>query len=82
LAFDVPMIPYSKDYPEGVGLRYFHSDFMWLLKSPDRFRAKPSWFNFRKNHDYIWSWRDPLPFFTYTIEHLKTYKADMKKREH
>ena len=82
LAYDVPMIPYSKDYQEGVGLRYFHSDFMWLLKSPDRFRAKPSWFNFRKNHDYIWSWRDPLPFITYTIEHLKTYKADMKKREH
>ena len=81
LAYDVPMEPYPKDFPEGEGLRYMHTDFMWLLKSKDRFRAKPSWFNFRKNHDYIWSWRDPWPFFTYTIEHIKTYRADMKKRE-
>lgn len=82
MAYDVPMEPYPQDFPEGEALRYFHTDFMWLLKSPDRFKAKPSWFDFRKNHDYIWSWRDPWPFFTYTLEHIKTYKADMKKREH
>lgn len=65
-----------------VALRYFHTDIVWLFKSPNRFKAKPSWFNFRKNHDYIWSWRDPMPFFTYTIEHIQTYKKDMAKRKH
>ena len=82
MVYDMPMESYPDEFPEGEALRYFHTDIMWLLKSPDRFKAKPSWFIFRKNHDYIWSWQDPLPFFTYTIEHLKTYKADMKKREH
>lgn len=82
LAYDVPMEPYPTEYEEGQALRYFHTDIVWLFKSPDRFKAKPSWFDFRKNHDYIWSWRDPWPFFTYTIEHIKTYRADMKKREH
>lgn len=82
LAYDVPMEPYPADFPEGEALRYIHTDIMWLLKSPDRFRSKPSWFDFRKNHDYIWSWRDPWPFFTYAVEHIRTYKEDMKKREH
>lgn len=74
--------PMTKKIPEMVALRYFHTDIVWLLKSPNRFKAKPSWFNFRKNHDYIWSWRDPKPFFTYTIEHIQTYKKDMAKRQH
>lgn len=82
LAYDVPMEPYPTDFPEGEALRYIHTDIMWLLKSPDRFRSKPSWFDFRKNHDYIWSWRDPWPFFTYAVEHIRTYKEEMKKREH
>ena len=51
-------------------------------KLADRFKTQPSWFDFKKNHDYIWSWKDPVPFFTYTIEHVLTYRADMKKREH
>lgn len=74
--------PMTQKIPEMVALRYFHTDIVWLFKSPNRFKAKPSWFNFRKNHDYIWSWRDPMPFFTYTIEHIQTYKKDMAKRKH
>ena len=82
LAYGEKLEPYPTDFPEGEALRYMHTDIVWLIKSPDRFKARPSWFDFRKNHDYIWSWRDPIPFFTYTIEHILTYRADMKKREH
>lgn len=82
LVFDVPMKPYPRDYEEGQALRYFHTDIVWLMKSPERFKTKPSWFNFRKNHDYIWSWSDPIPFITYTIEHVLSYRSDMKKRQH
>lgn len=74
--------PMAKKIPEMIALRYFHTDILWLIKSPNRFKAKPSWFNFRKNNDYIWSWRDPLPFFTYSIEHISSYKEDMQKRKH
>ena len=81
-AYGQPMTPMEKPVPAGLALRYFHTDIMWLLKHPHRFTAKPSWFDFRKNKDYIFSWSDPVPFFTYAIEHVLTYKKDMKKREH
>ena len=67
--------------PEGIGLRYFQTDFMWFFKSPNRFKAKPSWFDFSNSKDMIWSCRDPIPFFSYTISHLLSYKEDMKKRK-
>ncbi len=68
--------------PEHLALRYFHTDLMWLIKNPDRWKAKPNWFDFRKSKDYIFSWTDPLPFFSYAIEHAMTYKKDMAKRKH
>ena len=82
LAYGEELTPVVKPIPENVALRYFHTDFLWLLKSTNRFKAKPSWFNFKKNHDYIWDWKDPLPFFTYSIEHIQTYRRDMAERSH
>lgn len=70
------------DYKEGVGMRHFQADFMWLLKSPDRFTAKPNWFNFSNSYDYVWNWKDPVPFFSYSLEHILTYRKDIKKRKH
>lgn len=70
------------DVPDNIGMRHFQADVMWFLKSPDRFRAKPTWFRFWKSYDYVFSWRDPLPFFTYTIEHILSYKEEMRKRKH
>lgn len=80
--YDEELVPMTKPVPENIALRYFHTDFLWLLKSPSRFKCKPSWFNFIHNNDYIWNWKDPLPFFTYSIEHIQTYKEDMAEREH
>lgn len=82
LVYDRELKPMTQPIPENIALRYFHTDILWLLKSPNRFKAKPSWFNFRHNNDYIWSWRDPLPFFTYSIEHILTYRKDMAERKH
>ena len=81
-AYGKKMTPKKDKIKEGLGLRYFHTDIMWLLKSPNRFSAKPSWFDFRKSKDYIFSWGDPIPFFSYAIEHAMTYKKDMAKRKH
>lgn len=81
-AYGHKMTPVSKKIKEGLGLRYFHTDVMWFLKSPNRFSAKPSWFNFRNSKDYIFSWADPIPFFSYAIEHIMTYRQDMEKRKH
>ena len=81
-AYGEKLVPMTKPIREGLGLRYFHTDIMWLIKSPNRFSAKPSWFDFRRSRDYIFSWADPIPFFSYAIEHMMTYKKDMSKRKH
>ena len=82
LAYDKPLQKMTKPIPEHLALRYFHTDLMWLIKNPDRWKAKPNWFYFLKQKDYIFSWTDPIPFFSYAIEHVMTYKKDMKQRQH
>lgn len=67
-------------YEKGRYLRYFHTDFLWFLKSPNRFKCKPSWFSWKNATDQIWSRRDPWPWFTYTIAGLMKYKKESKKR--
>lgn len=82
LAYGKELTPVDKPVPEHLALRYFHTDLMWFIKNPNRFKAKPSWFYCFKQKDYIFSWSDPIPFFSYAIEHMKTYKKDMEKRKH
>ena len=69
------------EYKKGQYLRYLHTDILWFLKSKDRFKCKPSWFNFCHSVDQIWSIRDPWPWFTYTLSSLTKIKKDKKKRE-
>lgn len=69
------------DYKEGCRLRYMHTDLLWFLKSSNRFRTKPSWFSFRHTTDQIWSLKDPIPWFTYTIEGLAKFKTESAKRK-
>lgn len=74
-------VPCYLGYKEGVFLRAFHSDVLWFLKSKNRFKTKPSWFSWRKTKDQIWSIKDPLPWFTYSIQCVFKYKKEMKKRK-
>lgn len=74
------VFPYL-NYPSGIYLRYLHTDILWFLKSGERFRCKPSWFDFRKSVDQIWSFDDPLPFFTYSLQGLCKISGDKKKRK-
>jgi len=69
--FGKNIVPVS--YEIGRGLRLLHTDLLWLLKSPDRFKSKPCWFNFfdGKSSDQIISFDDPLPCIYYTIDNLK-----------
>ena len=82
LAYGKLLQKMTKPIPEHLALRYFHTDLMWFIKNPDRWKANPSWFYCLKQKDYIFSWADPIPFFSYAIEHAATYKEDMKKRQH
>lgn len=63
-----------------VRMRCIHTDFLWLLKSPKRFKCKPSWFNNMHTHDQIFSISDPWPFFTFSLQSALRLKTEMKKR--
>lgn len=51
------------EYKTGKQVRWMGLDVMWFLFSKDRFKFKPSWFNFfGKNVSYHdGAWNDPLP---------------------
>ena len=79
LGMGLPVTDYP-DYRDGVRLRYMHTDLLWFLQSPNRFKTKPGWFDFRHTTDQIFSPRDPWPWFTYTVQGLKKRKGEMAKR--
>lgn len=74
-------VPSYLEYKTGIYLRLFHTDLLWFLKSKNRFKAKPSWFSWRKTKDQIWSIKDPIPWFTYSLQGVLKYKKEMKKRK-
>lgn len=61
-------------------LRYMHTDLLWFIESSNRLHAKPSWFSWKRTTDQIWSWRDPLPWFTYTLQAFCKFGKEKKKR--
>lgn len=71
LALGEPVTP-SFEYRKGLYLRYFLSDCMWFVRSPERFSARPSffWLFGRNLRGEIFSWRDPLPTLAYAISNV------------
>ena len=69
------------EYKKGITLRYMHTDLLWFLECKDRFKTKPSWFSWKNTTDQIWSLKDPLPWFTYTIQGFCKFGKEKKKRK-
>lgn len=69
------------DYKEGIRLRCLYTDLLWFMKSKDRFKAKPSWFSMKNTHEQVFSWKDPLPYFAFSVGSLFKLKKELKKRE-
>ncbi len=80
-ALDLPVTVYPH-YEIGRFLRYMHTDILWFLLSPDRWRTRPSWFDFRRTTDQIFSLRDPLPGLTYSLQAFGKLIGWKKKRKH
>lgn len=72
-----PMLEYEKN----VFLRYFQKDVLWFLKSPNRFKSTPNWFNFKKNTDQIFDISDPMPFIASSFESIPKLIKDSQKRK-
>lgn len=71
------------EYQSGRWLRYMGIDIMWLLKSPRRFHAYPSWLKFfGKNVYYQDIYKtDPSTWWTWFVEGIgKIFKRNKKLR--
>ncbi len=69
-------------YQQGIYLRHPGLDFLWFLKSRDRFRTSPSWFRFfGKNLRYeILSASDPGPVAAYLLANLRDLFSTKARR--
>ncbi len=80
-AYGVEVTSYSTDYRDDMRLRHFQSDLMWFIKSPNRFKCKPRWWSPIRTSDVVFSWSDPIPWFSYTLGCLAKYKDEMNRRK-
>jgi D-aspartate ligase len=79
LAYGQPVTKYDK-YRSGQRLRCSQTDFLWFLKSKNRFSSKPSWFSIKDTKDHTFSWDDPLPWFAFLFRGMKNLSVELKKR--
>ncbi len=79
-ALNLPITTYP-GHELGRRLRYMHTDILWFLLSPDRWRTQPSWFDFRRTTDQICSFRDPLPGITYSLQAFGKLRKWTRKRK-
>lgn len=82
LAFDEDVTQYPENDKFGLYLRHFDTDLAWFLKSPDRFRAKPSWFSWKNTQEVLYSRDDKRPFFTNLLNQIGSTRTKMKKKHH
>ena len=71
-----PIVNHKKyPYISGKQVRWFGLDVMWFLFSKDRFRFKPSWFNFwgKQVSYHDGSWDDPLPMLAGILAGVAKY---------
>lgn len=80
-AFGAEMTPAPENIKYGMRVSHSQAGVMWFLKSKDRFRKEPSSTGKRGKKDIVFSWADPWPYFTYSIQCVKKNKKEMAKRQ-
>lgn len=69
------------EYQDGKSISCFMPDFLWLLKSPNRFDTNPSWFKRGGTKDVIFSLNDIKPSIGFFLQSVSGYKESMKLRK-
>ena len=82
LAYDEPVTAFPENKVFGVMTRHTQADWTWFLKSPDRFRTKPSWFSRKNRYDVLYWKDDPKPWFAYTLQRFFRFREIEKKKRH
>ncbi len=82
MIYDEEVTQYPENTQFGKYIRHFDTDVAWFLKSPNRFRTKPSWFSWKNTKEVLFRWDDPKPFFAQFYQKLCSYRTIMKKKQH
>lgn len=82
MIYDQDVIQYPENKKFGMYIRHLDTDIAWFLKSPDRFRAKPSWFSWKNTQEVLYCKDDKKPFFANFFQKTIGYKNIMKKKQH
>ncbi|MBR5039060.1 MAG: ATP-grasp domain-containing protein [Prevotella sp.] len=82
MCYDEEVTCYPENTQFGKYIRHFDTDVAWFLKSPNRFRTKPSWFSWKNTKEVLFSWDDPKPFFAQFYLKLLSYRTIMKRKQH
>ena len=80
-AYGVEVTPAPADLQYGRRVSHSQAGVMWFLKSKDRFRKEPSSTGRKGKKDVVFSWSDPWPYMTYSIQCVKKNKKEMEKRK-
>lgn len=82
MIYDQDVTQYPENDRFGMYIRHLDTDIAWFLKSPDRFRAKPSWFSWKNTKEILYSRDDRKPFFAHFIQKTFRYRSTMKEKKH
>ena len=74
-----PAVTPMMDYQTDIRVRRSQMDWVWFLKSPLRFKAKPSWFDRKNTTDQLFSWSDPGPWLAFFVYGLKKIWRERKR---
>jgi predicted ATP-grasp superfamily ATP-dependent carboligase len=69
------------EYKDNCRMTCFLPDLLWFIKSKNRFRTVPSWFDRRGVYDAIFSWDDPLPSIGFLLNSIKGFMKSMNRRK-
>ena len=82
MIYDEDVIQYPENDKFGLYIRHLDTDIAWFLKSPNRFKANPSWFSWKNTQEVLYSKDDKRPFFARFFRQVFRYKDIMKKKQH
>ena len=82
LVYDQEVTKYPDNNEYNKYLRHFDTDIAWFIHSPNRFKAKPSWFSWKNTQEVLFSKDDMKPFFMTLFKKIFSYKTRLEKKKH
>lgn len=82
MVYNEDVVKYPINDKLGIYIRHLDTDIAWFLKSPDRFKARPSWFSWKNTKEALYSKDDKKPFYANLLQRIFRYNKTMKKKKH